>query len=88
MDFDSLSTGYSICLVCNETYFISGYGPHDHVCKKPYFPVGTNPDPTYPKPAPPSSPPRVQGWGCPRCQGINAPFVQRCPCSPVNYTVT
>ena len=28
-----------------------------------------------------------QGWECPRCGRINAPWVRQCDCSPSTYTV-
>lgn len=29
-----------------------------------------------------------QGWECPRCGRINAPWVQQCSCSPNNWSIT
>lgn len=29
-----------------------------------------------------------QGWECPRCGHINAPWVRQCDCSRSNYTIT
>lgn len=34
-------------------------------------------------------PPKVeQGWECPRCGRINAPWVRQCDCSVNNWTIT
>ena len=30
----------------------------------------------------------LQGWECPRCHQINAPFVQKCDCKPATVSVT
>ena len=43
----------------------------------PYYPTA----PYYPSTAP-------TGWVCPKCGGVNAPHVSRCPCSPIQYTWT
>lgn len=34
-----------------------------------------------------SSPSIQDGWHCPRCGRINAPWVRQCDCSPSTYTV-
>jgi len=28
------------------------------------------------------------GWVCPKCGGVNAPSVPRCPCVPIKYEIT
>lgn len=34
-------------------------------------------------------PPKAeQGWECPRCGRINAPWVRQCDCSPSGWTIT
>lgn len=33
-----------------------------------------------------SSPSIQDGWRCPRCNRINAPWVRQCDCSPSTYT--
>ena len=34
-----------------------------------------------------TQPKAEQGWECPRCGRINAPWVRQCDCSPSTYTV-
>ena len=29
-----------------------------------------------------------KGWLCPRCQVVNAPWVEKCECAPMSYTIT
>ena len=29
-----------------------------------------------------------QGWECPRCGRINAPWIQQCSCAPENWSIT
>ena len=37
----------------------------------------------------PYTPPKAeQGWECPRCGRINAPWVRQCDCSRSNWTIT
>ena len=44
--------------------------------------TSTNYSYTYPKPK------AEQGWECPRCGRINAPWVRQCDCSRSNWTIT
>jgi hypothetical protein len=37
-------------------------------------------------PEPPPAPP--QGWICPRCGSVHAPFVHKCTCKPPTWTGT
>ena len=43
---------------------------------------------TYTYPCPYQKPKAEQGWECPRCGRINAPWVRQCDCSRSNWTIT
>lgn len=35
-----------------------------------------------------NNPPAAQGWECPRCGRINAPWMSQCTCSRGSYTIS
>ena len=50
--------------------------------------TGTSSSNTYTQRSPCYCPRTEQGWECPRCGRINAPWVRQCDCSRSNWTVT
>lgn len=50
--------------------------------------TGTSTSTTYQCPYTYTPPKAEQGWECPRCGRINAPWVRQCDCSRNNWTIT
>lgn len=71
--------------ICNQCR-LSGFGKiqNPRVFGPPPGPF--DPPPEYP---PYDTPvPSTEGWICPRCKSVHAPFVRHCYCSPPSITTT